>query len=153
MSSKPSYGDEERQPLVAPTIPTVQAAETPAPAAPLYPSVEPPPYSQQNPVAAYYAQNPQVVITADNSPVTYVVEEGHVFIPVDSPVRMFCPYDAAEVVTVVERQPGFLAYCSSALLCLVFWPAFWLPFCSKGCMDRVHRCPRCRHVLAIVPAA
>ncbi|KAI8829331.1 LITAF-like zinc ribbon domain-containing protein [Chytriomyces cf. hyalinus JEL632] len=68
-------------------------------------------------------------------------------------VLMFCPFCAANVVTVVENAPGCLAYLTSAFLCLIGCGlCFFVPLCAPRCQDQVHRCPGCRRCLAVVPA-
>ncbi|KAL2915367.1 hypothetical protein HK105_204983 [Polyrhizophydium stewartii] len=94
----------------------------------------------------------QVVhVCASNQPVGYQVVDGRLVLSVAEPVRMFCPHDQCEVVTVIDRTPGCFTYASSAFLCCVAWPLFWLPFCMERCQDKVHRCSICGNTLAIVP--
>ncbi|KAJ1341398.1 hypothetical protein BSLG_004018 [Batrachochytrium salamandrivorans] len=93
---------------------------------------------------AYQQQYPQmpvpstllvqaVHINTTNQPVGYQVVDGRMFISASEPVRMYCPYDHCQVVTVVEHNPGCFTYATAAFLCCVFWPAFCLPFCIERC--------------------
>ncbi|KAH6602210.1 hypothetical protein BASA61_001334 [Batrachochytrium salamandrivorans] len=120
-----------------------------------------PPGVSTGPIA-YQQQYPQmpvpstllvqaVHINTTNQPVGYQVVDGRMFISASEPVRMYCPYDHCQVVTVVEHNPGCFTYATAAFLCCVFWPAFCLPFCIERCQDKVHRCSLCGNTLATVP--
>ncbi|KAJ3382097.1 cell death-inducing p53 target 1 [Lobulomyces angularis] len=105
----------------------------------------PPSYNETAPLI-----QPQTIYTVEtNAPLHYIQEEGYISLPFRGPVRMFCPYDNKEVVTVVGRKPGLLTYCSSAFLCFVCFPLFWIPFCVDSCNDEIHFCPSCKRALAI----
>ncbi|KNC96152.1 uncharacterized protein SPPG_08540 [Spizellomyces punctatus DAOM BR117] len=104
--------------------------------------------------ADYYTAHPQadVYVVRTNTPIGVNVVDGFVMVDAREPLRMHCPFCNTDVVTKVTHAPGLLAYCTSLMLCLVCWPCFCLPFCSGTCQDKIHRCPRCRSTLAVVPA-
>ncbi|KAI9098580.1 LITAF-like zinc ribbon domain-containing protein [Phlyctochytrium arcticum] len=106
------------------------------------------------PSAEYYTANPgaAVIVVRNGMPIGVDVRDGVVFVDTREPLRMHCPYCNQTVITKVRRESNGMTYCSSLLLCFVFWPCFFLPFCMDGCKDRVHSCPNCKHVLAVVPA-
>ncbi|KAJ3147401.1 hypothetical protein HDU86_008016 [Geranomyces michiganensis] len=69
-----------------------------------------------------------------------------------SPICMHCPVCRANIMTVVTEAPGMKAYMSSLFLCFLNPIFSLLPLCLSGCKDKVHRCPSCTAVLAIIPA-
>ncbi|KAJ3152553.1 hypothetical protein HDU89_001246 [Geranomyces variabilis] len=68
------------------------------------------------------------------------------------PICMHCPVCRANIMTVVTEAPGMKAYMSSLFLCFLNPLFSVLPLCISGCKDKVHRCPSCTAVLAIIPA-
>jgi lipopolysaccharide-induced tumor necrosis factor-alpha factor len=140
-----------------PADPVAPAVPPPAPARPTQeqPSAQPTMTMQYppQPIAMPVPSAQTIYVASSNEPVQYVVRDEMLYIPVDAPLRIYCPYDRKEVVTQIERRPGFLACCCATLLCFTcLWPCFFLPFCSRGCLDRHHVCPHCRNVLAVIPA-
>ncbi|KAF4652939.1 hypothetical protein FOL46_009425 [Perkinsus olseni] len=65
----------------------------------------------------------------------------------DDPVTLDCPNCKNKVVTRVEHESKCGTYICCCLLCLLFWPLFWLPFCCDSCQEAKHSCPNCGHPL------
>jgi hypothetical protein len=59
------------------------------------------------------------------------------------PILVTCPNCNRNVTTVVDTTPGPGTWCGSAMLCIFFWPLFWLPFCVPEMQDQYHFCPAC----------
>lgn len=68
----------------------------------------------------------------------------------DRPVYISCPHCEEFILTCVVRRPGIRSLLSCCLLSLVAWcGCCFLPCCSNKCTDAVHKCPKCRKVLAV----
>ncbi|KAI8819012.1 LITAF-like zinc ribbon domain-containing protein [Fimicolochytrium jonesii] len=119
----------------------------------MYPGIaggSPPAYPSP---ADYYTHHPGPLYTVQaNVPIMYQVSDGIVMVNVRESLRMYCPRCNANVQTSVRGRPGLKAWLSSGLLFLFCWPMAFVPLCSPGCQDQVHRCKTCSSVLAIVPA-
>nr|CAG8559073.1 3255_t:CDS:1 [Entrophospora candida]CAG8565734.1 2139_t:CDS:1 [Entrophospora candida] len=44
---------------------------------------------------------------------------------------------------IITRVPGTTSWVAGFIICLVFWPLFWLPCVLPGCMDESAVCPDC----------
>ncbi|ORX92765.1 hypothetical protein K493DRAFT_316398 [Basidiobolus meristosporus CBS 931.73] len=107
---------------------------------------EPPTYqaTEDNPYRRYIMPN----IHAQHRPCEHDV----IVIPIDSPIQIYCPYCQKVVNSEVDYIPSLEATCWSVLLCFICWPCFWLPFVTRACLDKVHRCSECRRVIGISQA-
>mmetsp|Transcript_17779 Transcript_17779/g.20158 ORF Transcript_17779/g.20158 Transcript_17779/m.20158 type:complete len:183 (+) Transcript_17779:110-658(+) len=71
----------------------------------------------------------------------------------EDPVNVNCPFcKVVGVQTDVRRQPGGLTWCCALIICCLFFPLAWIPFCVKSCLDAYHYCPNCRNFLGKKPA-
>ncbi len=53
----------------------------------------------------------------------------------------------ATVTTATSYEYGNATWLGVLILCFVFLPIFWLPFCVEPVQDVIHSCPSCRRVL------
>ncbi|CAJ0640511.1 11936_t:CDS:2 [Entrophospora sp. SA101] len=44
---------------------------------------------------------------------------------------------------IITRVPGTTSWVAGFIICIVFWPLFWLPCVLPGCMDETAVCPDC----------
>ena len=63
------------------------------------------------------------------------------------PAKFFCITCQAAETSKVQNEVGTGVIVSSALLCFVFIPLFWIPCCIGTCKDKVHKCPKCGEVV------
>ncbi|KAJ3122242.1 hypothetical protein HK098_002981, partial [Nowakowskiella sp. JEL0407] len=82
--------------------------------------VPPPPYAFQDegykpPVivaaarSSYVLQPGSIRMLNTNSPVSYTVSEGILYVTSNAPVQMYCPFCQHEVITKLEHVPGLIA--------------------------------------------
>mmetsp|Transcript_3737 Transcript_3737/g.3064 ORF Transcript_3737/g.3064 Transcript_3737/m.3064 type:complete len:94 (-) Transcript_3737:64-345(-) len=65
----------------------------------------------------------------------------------DDPVTLDCPNCRHKIVSNVSHESKCGTYICCGLLCILFWPLFWLPFCCDGCQEARHTCPSCGYQL------
>ena len=68
------------------------------------------------------------------------------------PAALICPHCHQSTYTTVSHHPTAYTYASTAFLCLVFLPMFWLPVCVPACNSSEHHCSRCDRIIGTVPA-
>jgi len=67
------------------------------------------------------------------------------------PSEITCPYCGKSGLTRVKDKIVNWTFGLVALICLVFWPLFWVPFCVPGCKMTRHKCEHCLKILAETP--
>lgn len=61
----------------------------------------------------------------------------------DSPMQTTCGNCRQTIVTQTIFSNGAAAYVAALIICLLFFPCFWVPLCMDSCKDVHHRCPSC----------
>jgi lipopolysaccharide-induced tumor necrosis factor-alpha factor len=60
------------------------------------------------------------------------------------PRRVICQYCGYEIITSINRRPGFGAHLFALGMCLVgLWPCCIIPYFVDDCQDATHFCPNC----------
>jgi hypothetical protein len=54
-----------------------------------------------------------------------------------------CGHCGSTKLARVTRAPGATSWIAGFVICLVFWPLFWLPCVLPSCMDETYICPDC----------
>ncbi|CAA9997534.1 unnamed protein product [Nesidiocoris tenuis] len=58
-----------------------------------------------------------------------------------------CPHCHSNVQTKVKREATTKTHLFALLICLLFCPCFWLPYCCDSCQATNHYCPNCNNFL------
>lgn len=59
------------------------------------------------------------------------------------PWNIVCPNCRQNVVTRMEVDVSSRTHLGALVLCLVFWPIFWIPYVMDKCKDKNHYCSEC----------
>jgi lipopolysaccharide-induced tumor necrosis factor-alpha factor len=91
------------------------------------------PNMYQNQTAAYSQQNQPMMVQPSN--LNFANNRDH-------PTNLTCTNCRSQVTTVVNKQPGKVAF-AWALILGMSCGLCCVPFCVDSCQDKIHYCPRC----------
>ena len=72
----------------------------------------------------------------------------HAYILSTESMGFQCPHCGCSVWSRTDYEFGVMTYLWSFLICLLFFPLFWVPFVCDYCKDVNHKCPQCNYQLA-----
>ena len=101
-----------------------------------YPSIQPAPPHQTNP-----STNNRNNSLSGQQPGNYMTFMGQ------NPVFLTCPLCSENITSVVSVEPGTMTWIICCLLFLLTGVCCLIPFIVKGCMETIHKCPRCGLIL------
>uniref|UniRef100_A0A0A9W1A7 LITAF domain-containing protein n=1 Tax=Lygus hesperus TaxID=30085 RepID=A0A0A9W1A7_LYGHE len=63
------------------------------------------------------------------------------------PQSLTCPHCHTMITTRTSMQATTKTHLVALIICLLFCPCFWLPYCCESCQAVNHYCPKCNHFL------